>query len=81
MNGKKAKALRQQAYKGKPTDMSNRGYDLVKQKKQITVRIKDEMGEIVDKVVNRLTLVCADARVTYKDLKQDARRQANGSKK
>ena len=80
MKGKKAKALRRQAYQDKPADGSNRKYGLVKQKKQIIVRVKDEHGDFVDRVVNRLSLVCADDRVTYKDLKRDARRQAHGNK-
>ena len=81
MKGKKAKALRRQAYQEKPADMSNRKYGLVKQKKQIVVRVKNEHGDLEDRVVNRLSLVCADDRVTYKDLKRDTRRQANGPKK
>lgn len=80
MNGKKAKRLRKQAYQDKPADMSDRKYGLVKQKKQITVRVKNEHGDFVDRVVNRLSLVCTDDRVTYKDLKRDARRQAHGTK-
>jgi len=76
MSGKKMKALRKAAYRGKPTGVDDRRYGVIKHEQKIVVPATEPDGEEKVKVRRSGTLVCQDSRVVYQDLKKMRRNKS-----
>lgn len=75
MSGKVMKKLRKLAYRDRPIDPDQRQYTVRRYEKKIEIPAKTPDGKINTVIKRSATLLCADDRVSYKDLKKDYRRE------